>query len=134
MGLLAKLMGKETRHALRACNSQPVSLYRGVQIVAGSEGCCRTAKILASQRFLTDEIPKLPLDQCDVANCQCTYKLFDDRRTDERRLSDFSYDVLSELRTDDNQRSGHGDRRRQPDSGEAGDKSVVRTWIASAFR
>tara|TARA_R110002096_G_scaffold154_14_gene826 strand:- start:4410 stop:4799 length:390 start_codon:yes stop_codon:yes gene_type:complete len=129
MGILAKLMGKETGLVPRACDKQPVSLYRGVQIVAGSEACCRAAKILAGQRFLTDEIPKLPLEQCDVANCYCTYKLFDDRRTDERRLSDYSYDIIGELRDNDQRQGSNGDRRREPD-----DESAVRTWIASAFR
>lgn len=129
MGLLAKIMGNETEYEPRPCNSQPVSLYRGVQIVAGDAGCCRVARILESQRFLTDEIPKLPLEQCDLAECCCTYKLFDDRRTDERRLSDFSYDALSEMRTVDNQRNGGRDRR-----GGAKDKAPVINRIVSAFR
>jgi len=111
MGLLAKLMGKETGPEPRARNTQQTSLYRGVQIVARDEGCCRVARILAGQRFLSDEIPKLPLDQCDATECRCSYKLFNDRRTGERRLSDFGYDIICELRTDNNQRSGSGDRR-----------------------
>jgi hypothetical protein len=113
MGLLAKLMGKETGHAPRARSTQQTSLYRGVQIIAGDEGCCRVARILAGQRFLSDEIPKLPLDQCDATECRCRYKLFHDRRTGERRLSDFGYDIICELRTDNNQRNGSGDRRKE---------------------
>ena len=129
MGLLAKLMGKETARELQARNPQPVSLYRGVQIIAGDENCCRAARILDGQRFLTDEIPKLPLDQCDVSACRCSYKLFDDRRTDERRLSDFGYDIVGELRTDDSNRGGGGDRRGQPEG-----KTATLARIASAFR
>jgi len=111
MGLLAKLMGKETGHQSQSRKSQQTCLYRGVQIVTGDECCCRVARILAGQRFLSDEIPKLPLDQCDAAECRCSYKLFNDRRTSERRLSDFSYDIIFEFRADNNQRSGSGDRR-----------------------
>ena len=88
MRFLAKLMGRETGHRSRARKTQKTSLYRGVQIVGGDEGCCRVASILAGQRFLSDEIPKLPLEQCDATECRCTYKLFNDRRTSERRLSD----------------------------------------------
>lgn len=112
MRLLAKLMGKESGYRSRAHKTHKTSLYRGVQIVGGDEGCCRVASILAGQRFLSDEIPKLPLEQCDATECRCTYKLFNDRRTGERRLSDFSYDINCELRTN-NKRSGNRDRRRE---------------------
>ncbi len=128
MGLLAKLMGKETGHEPRARNTQQTSLYRGVQIV-GDEGCCCVARTLAGQRFLSDEIPTLPLDQCDVTECRCSYELFDDRRTGERRLSDFSYDIISEFRTDNNQRSGNDDRRDEPE-----DETAALVRIVSAFR
>lgn len=129
MGLMAKLVRKKTGHEPRDCNTQPVSLYRGVQIVAGNEGCCRAAKILSSQRFLTDEIPRLPLEQCDAAECRCTYKLFDDRRTDERRLSDFGYDIISDLRMDDDQRGDGPDRRSNPEG-----VTAILARIASGFR
>lgn len=129
MGLLAKLLGKGPEHERRTSNAKPASLYRGVQIVAGEEGCCRFAKILDGQRFLSDEIPKLPLDQCDVDECRCRYKLFDDRRTGERRLSDFGVDIISELRTDENQRGDVSDRR-----GESKDEAASFPRIASAFR
>ena len=129
MGLLAKLTGRATAPGPRARKARPTSLYRGVLIVAGDEGCCRPARILAGQRFLTDEIPKLPLDQCDVSECRCSYKLFDDRRTGERRLSDFGFDIISDLRIHDNQRSCGGDRRVKP-----GDETPLLTRIASALR
>lgn len=129
MGLLTKLVRKKTGQAPRDHRTQPVSLYRGVQIVAGDKDCCRTVKILASQRFLTDEIPKLPLEQCDATECRCSYKLFDDRRTDERRLSDFGYDIISEMRTDDDQRSSDRDRR-----GNYEGVTALLTRIASGFR
>ncbi|MCH9694135.1 MAG: hypothetical protein K0U72_06465 [Gammaproteobacteria bacterium] len=128
MGLLAKLMGRETGHEPRAPGTQQTCLYRGVQIVAGDEGCCRVARILEGQRFLSDEIPKLPLEQCDQAECRCGYKLYNDRRTGEQRLSDFGYDIISELRTSNNRRNGGGDRRLEREDGTA-----VLGRIASAF-
>lgn len=111
MGLLAILTGKKSDHTSPAHNARPKSLYRGVQIIAANQGCCRAAKTLAGQRFLADEIPKLPLEHCDAYQCQCRYKLYNDRRTSERRLSDFGHDIVSQLRTDDNQRGDAGDRR-----------------------
>lgn len=129
MGILARLVGIMTGNERRPANRRPASLYRGVQIIACDEGSCRAAGVLAGQRFLADEIPKLPLDQCDATNCQCTYKLFDDRRTGDRRLSDFGYDVFGELRTDPNKRGDSGDRRGRPEN-----EAAIRAWITSAFR
>jgi len=129
MGLFAKLVGKMTGNEPRAGNTRPTSLYRGVQIIACDEGSCRAAGILAGQRFLSDEIPKLPLDQCDAPDCRCRYKLFDDRRTGERRLSDFRYDIIGELQTDDNKRGDSGDRRGEPEN-----ETAIHAWIASALR
>jgi hypothetical protein len=64
-----------------------------------------------------------------VTECRCSYKLFNDRRTGERRLSDFSYDIIGELRTDNNQRSDSGDRRDEPE-----DQTAVLARFVSAFR
>lgn len=128
MGFLARLLDKKSDNAPQASNTQPVSLYRGVQIVAADEGCCRTVGMLASQRFLADEIPKLPLEQCDAPECHCSYKLYDDRRTDERRLSDFGYDIISQLRTN-NQRDNDGDRRGEPEH-----EVAILDRLTSAFR
>ncbi len=129
MGIFAKLTGRVAARKPQAGNTGPTSLYRGVQIVTAEAGCCRAARILVGQRFLFDEIPRLPLDACDARDCQCSYKFFDDRRTDTRRLSDFSYDIVSELRIDENQRIGPDDRRGQPV-----DETAFLSRIASAFR
>ncbi|MDJ0709584.1 MAG: hypothetical protein QNJ14_04295 [Woeseiaceae bacterium] len=129
MGILAKLTGRVAARKPRAGNTRPTSLYRGVQIITGEAGCCRAAGILTGQRFLSDEIPRLPLDACDAPDCQCSYKLFDDRRTGERRLSDFGYDIVSELRIDENQRIGPDDRRGRPL-----DQTTFLSRIASVLR
>ncbi len=129
MSIFAKLTGRATARKPRAGNTGPTSLYRGVQIVTGETECCRAARILTGQRFLFDEIPRLPLDACDARDCQCSYKLFNDRRADARRLSDISYDIVGELRIDENQRIGPDDRRGQPV-----DDTAFLSRIASAFR
>lgn len=112
MGLLARLSGKTPEPRKSSSNTKPTALYRGVQIVPGSEGCCGEAKMATSRRYLSHEIQRLPLESCDFVNCQCTYKLFDDRRTDLRRTSDISFDLASSLRIDEDQRREACDRRK----------------------
>ena len=85
MGLLAKLVGKITGNEPQTREKPSTANYRGVQIIPCAEGSCRAARILSGQHFLAYEIPKLPLDQCDAAECLCQYKLFDDRRVSERK-------------------------------------------------
>jgi len=63
-------------------------LFHGIAIEAG-DGACEKAQFLAGHRFLSDEAPRLPLDDCTkVHECTCVYRHFKDRRTDVRRDSD----------------------------------------------
>lgn len=63
-------------------------LYHGIEITAGDSACAAVESI-AQQRFLSEDAPRLPLDQCDnPGDCACRYKHFKDRRTDPRRESD----------------------------------------------
>lgn len=112
MSILARLIGKSPARNQPSSNNQPTARYRGVQIVPGLEGCCREAKVAASRRYLSHEVPGLPHESCDFHNCQCTYQLFDDRRADLRRASDISFDIAGSLRTGVDPRSKAGDRRR----------------------
>ena len=74
-------------------HKQPVSalthLFHGIEIVPGGNAC-KDAQSISHKRFLSDEAPRLPLDQCErPQGCDCKYKHFVDRRTDEaRRASD----------------------------------------------
>lgn len=79
MGFLANLTRKRVRRS-----STPASQYRSVEISTQDTECCRAARALSGQRFLSDNIPKLPLDGCDAAKCQCSYELYDDRRSGKR--------------------------------------------------
>ena len=127
MGLLARFLGRsEVRERSKAV-VESGARYRGVQIIAGADGCCRTvrerchrertdgccreAEVAAEDRFLAHQVPRLPLDGCDRERCSCTYRLFDDRRTDLRRASDVAFDIAAELRTAPNRRNELGRRR-----------------------
>ncbi len=112
MGLLAILTGRSGTRDESTQETANASRYRGVQVVANPDSCCAAVKAVAGKRFLADEVPRLPLENCDSANCRCSFELFDDRRTDLRRASDVGYDIASELRTGDNRRSDAVGRRR----------------------
>ncbi len=111
MGLLAKLTGRSGTRNESTQTTTNASRYRGVQINADGEDCCAAVLAIAGTRFLAHQVPKLPLENCESSNCRCSFELFDDRRTDLRRASDFGYDIASELRASENRRGGPGGRR-----------------------
>ena len=106
MGLLAKLNGKST-----AGTKTSSDRHRGVQIVINKNECCQAAVAIADQRFLIEQIPKLPLANCDAAQCGCGYQRFDDRRTDVRRASHVGFCMASQFYDDDNRTSASPGRR-----------------------
>ena len=82
---LAKLIfgSKATRAAM-------TSRYRAVEVVPDGSGCCGAAREVSGKRFLSSEVPQLPLPECDRAICHCRYELFADRRRshrEDRRLA-----------------------------------------------
>ena len=113
MGFLARLTGKQTAPSKKAANDSNYesSKYRGVQVTANTGACCEAAKAIAGRRFLSNDIPMLPLTDCDSNNCQCTYKLYDDRRTDCRRASDVGFDIATQLSEDNNRSTDITGRR-----------------------
>lgn len=111
MGLLAKLTGSSRSREQSSAEKKTAAAYRAVEVVPSAEGCCKAATEIAGRRYLSNEVPRLPLDQCDAANCLCTYQLYDDRRMDARRASDIGYDIASELRNTENRRTDSGGRR-----------------------
>lgn len=115
MGLLARLAGLSSGQDRLQEIKTTRAKYRGVQIVPHPDGCCRAAADAARQRYLSHQVPRFPLEGCDAAECRCSYKLFDDRRTDLRRASDVAYDMASELRNADNRRSDLRGRRSDDD-------------------
>ena len=62
-----------------------VTAYRAVSIVPHASSCAE-ARRLRPIRFLTNEVPRVPLPQCSQPlTCTCTYRKYPDRRTAERR-------------------------------------------------
>jgi len=113
MGLFSKLTGKSAVVATTT-SSQPETAkdnYRGVEVISSPGECCEAARAIEGRRFLTDELPMLPLRDCDVAECKCTYKRFEDRRTDSRRASDETFDMASQFHDDDQRENTSRGRR-----------------------
>jgi hypothetical protein len=111
MGLLAMLSRKSGGHKAPAATGNRVPHFRGVEVVPGPQ-CCGAVTAIAGKRFLSNHIPRLPLEPCDSASCCCTYQLYEDRRTDLRRASDVAYDIVGEMRTGENRRMHTSGRRR----------------------
>ncbi len=57
---------------------------------------CSAAKALDGTRFLADTAPRLPLPDCDVADCKCHFAHHKDRRSAKDRRSVFTSSGYSE--------------------------------------
>lgn len=77
---------------------------------------CRAAKEYAGRRLLAGEAPKLPLPDCDAAECRCHFVHYKDRRSGRDRRSPFGSDAAAAAsgRFEQERREGR-DRRKDPD-------------------
>lgn len=70
--------------------SQPQSTaYHAVSIKLG-ENACAAARDMSGRRFLSSAAPRLPLADCDAAECGCRFGHHDDRRSGKDRRSPFA--------------------------------------------
>lgn len=74
--------------------SQASSPYHAVTIRPGRR-VCEAVKALNGQRILSTEAPMLPLPDCDIVDCGCSYVHFKDRRCGKDRRSPFTSGGLS---------------------------------------
>ena len=94
-------------------NDQAVSPYHGVLIMP-EKNCCSGAMNLGERRYLAREAPRLPLPNCDAANCHCRYSHFDDRRDGERRRSNAVQRGLRSSQSNTENRSKRDRRMSKP--------------------
>jgi hypothetical protein len=88
---------------------KPSSKWHAITIVL-QESSCAAATLCRSKRFLSTQIPSLPMRDCDrAANCPCKYKHHEDRRAGRRRTDDVHRDLRSEF-LDRNRRATRGRR------------------------
>ena len=106
MGLFASLTGtRSVQSTMTSKRTSDKSKYRGVEVNSNPALCCKEVQTIAGKRFLSHEIPKLPLLGCDANECRCSYELYEDRRTDVRRAGDVAFDLASELCEQNNRNS-----------------------------
>jgi hypothetical protein len=85
------------------------SKWHAVTIVM-SEASCAAAARCRNKRFLSSQVPLLPLRDCDrAATCPCKFKHHDDRRTGVRRTDDVHPDLRSQY-IESNRRAKRGRR------------------------
>ena len=114
-----RFFGKKAKEKLssiaRSTDENPISnsKYRGVQVIPNQEVCCDAVRPMIGKRFLSDEVPNLPVDGCDADECRCSYELFSDRRTDHRRQADVVSEVAGQILTNDKRSSKLPGRRRE---------------------
>jgi hypothetical protein len=84
--------------------------FHAVTIETGRH-CCREARELHGQRFLSREAPSLPLKNCSSENCECHYQHHDDRRDRPRRARDLGVAMDGWTETDLRAQKGRGRRK-----------------------
>ncbi len=50
---------------------------------------CDLSSALSAQHFSFEHVPLLPLQGCTAANCTCEYRGINDRRLEDRRITDY---------------------------------------------
>jgi len=64
----------------------PVNHFSAISLACDSDSCPEMA-MMGGRRFLVDDAPELPLQQCTEGTCGSRYVHHDDRRSDiDRRL------------------------------------------------
>jgi hypothetical protein len=90
--------------------AEPENSLEGVEIDAGLISC-GAASALRGKRFLSEEVPSIPLPGCNQRACQCRYRYHDDRRIDDDRRNPFDrFAGFNEISAPDERRS---DRKRR---------------------
>ena len=90
--------------------NQILKQFVAVSVVPGPQDCCEAVEEMAGIRFLSQEAPIFPLNECDrCETCTCTYKHWDDRRQEDRR--DFDSGIANKFFHDDEKRAIRHGRR-----------------------
>ena len=69
------------------------SQYHAVSIQF-ADGACEAARAMEGKRILSGAAPRIPLPECDVAECKCRFIHHKDRRRREDRRDSHTQDML----------------------------------------
>ena len=88
--LLRRRAAMQTKKKVQATTPTPmVTTYHAVSIKFG-ERACEAARTMSGRRFLSNAAPRLPLADCDAAECHCRFVHHTDRRSGKDRRSPFA--------------------------------------------
>lgn len=97
----------------------PQQNIRGAQFIGlvlrvpAPDCACEGARQNANKTFGANHVPELPLRDCGLANCRCSYERVANRRRGERRAkADRRDEIRFEMKGD---RRSHKDRRKTND-------------------
>ena len=76
----ARQRQSENRQSATAAADQLTTQWRAVKIVPGLISCSAVQK-LAYGKYLANDSPSLPLENCSQKECRCKYVHLDDRRS-----------------------------------------------------
>jgi hypothetical protein len=86
-----------------------VEKFRAVSIRVGPR-VCTAAKYLRGKRFISTQVPELPLSMCDISDCKCKYVYHKDRRAEDDRR--FPSHIMQSVFADNNKRTKSKSGRR----------------------
>lgn len=107
--------GNPAKESVRPVHATP---FAGAEVIPRKDCCCDAVRAIAGRRFLSREVPLIPLRDCDQPNCACTYRRYAERRTSVRRAVDLGAGFDSRLgQQSDDRRRAHIPGRRAADAG-----------------
>lgn len=101
---------KQRRRPEGAANLRATSQFHAVSIKF-TASACEAAKGMEGKRFLASAAPRIPLPDCDVAECKCRFIHHEDRRAGEDRRSGYRRQLPGGADTPTTERRKRGDRR-----------------------
>jgi hypothetical protein len=99
------------KKATNQTSSATSDRYRSAEIVF-EECACDAVMTISGTRFLVNDVPRIPVSDCTLPNCKCSYVRYNDRRswTEERRAL-FSLRTKVYAASSDEERRKKSDRR-----------------------
>ena len=88
--LLRRRSAVSQQEAAASSPSQPQNTVYHAVSIKFDEKACNAARELFGRRFLASAAPRLPLADCDAAECHCRFAHHSDRRTGKDRRSPFA--------------------------------------------
>ena len=107
--LFIRKQRNQSKQTTSAALQSKINKYHGVGIRYTGRAC-EAAWRIRGKRFLSVEVPMLPLADCTMTSCHCRYIHYDDRRDDDRRKPFGKYSGVYPTHTVEDRRKTFGRR------------------------